>query len=926
MGKRQVEFILQARADVARGVGGVRQGLRAATQALRQFNEQARQQGRAGAHSWGQQWRQVAVSVKQALAEAGRGPGVFAGLSRAGAAGLGGILRVVPAVTAGAQALFSGFGAVVGVLGTVGSVAASVFGTMIGVVGSAVGAVLRLAGAMGGALLSASRSVLGVLAAIAGIGGLGALTGAFAMLARQGISVNTVLQQTSMGLTTMLRSAGEAARLMAALRKEATKSAFEFVDLASWSKRMLAFGFATREVIPLIRTLGDTVAGLGGGREQLERLITAFGQIRAKGRLMGEEALQLTEAGIPVREILRVPAGVDIAQMGLSAEQAIARLAAGLQQRFGGMQRQLTGTLPGILSNIKDAINEISAAVTSGLYRSLTRAARAVQEFLGSLDGTQSGRVILASLTAGFDAVGKAVERAAGMLPALSAKLAAILQSERFARFKQATASAFEAMRAGAGKALAWVSSRWQMFTGYAGKLVSWIRDHWGEAWKAITEFAQRAAITIGGVIGGIVGALRYLWQAHKEGEGPIKAVAQWLKNAGATGVRVLGALTSLTLMFVQALAQVAMHLSVIQALWGRVTGNEALRVEGETNARRAHRVGEQADRARRDAMRTGMSLSEWISKIEFGSLKIPDMGKSGLGKAIVEGYGAGAAATRKLIEQPASRAVEGVPGAAGSPAGNPLPQAPNLSTGAVPVTPTASGGASYDQQLADLGRQIELAQAWMRAKPGEAGALREGKLIPALESSLAILGRQQRQPGLTREQMDALSLKAAELTEQLNAARGGRPQMFGATDQLRRATPPAPGTGLAAPTVSNVRAPVAGILPTALDGLRNAARQLPSLSNALPQLLPQLAPAPALAGGYGAAPNMAPLAPTAPAEQPAAFPEVRPAATVRRTDDGATVNLTLSVTASIADLPRRVAEQVERTLQGQVERAFGRA
>jgi hypothetical protein len=49
-------------------------------------------------------------------------------------------------------------------------------------------------------------------------------------------------------------------------------------------------------------TIGDTIAGIGGGAQEIDQLVTAIGQIRSKGRLQGDELMQLSELGVLNRE------------------------------------------------------------------------------------------------------------------------------------------------------------------------------------------------------------------------------------------------------------------------------------------------------------------------------------------------------------------------------------------------------------------------------------------------------------------------------------------------------------------------------------------------------------------------------------------------------------------------------------------------
>jgi tape measure domain-containing protein len=105
--------------------------------------------------------------------------------------------------------------------------------------------------------------------------------------------------------------------------------------------------------------IGDTVAAFGGGGEQIERMVTVFGQIRASGRLLGQDLLQLEQQGIPVIDILAkklAKYGVTRAMLSrpgalqIPAEIGIPALLAGMQERFKGASKLQARTLIGQLS------------------------------------------------------------------------------------------------------------------------------------------------------------------------------------------------------------------------------------------------------------------------------------------------------------------------------------------------------------------------------------------------------------------------------------------------------------------------------------------------------------------------------------------------------------------------------------------------
>lgn len=84
------------------------------------------------------------------------------------------------------------------------------------------------------------------------------------------------------------------------LNKYAADSIFDSRIIES-GKMLKNYGMANSEVMPRLKQLGDIS---GGDQNRLDRLITARGQVFAKGKLQGEELNQFMEAGYnPLRDM-----------------------------------------------------------------------------------------------------------------------------------------------------------------------------------------------------------------------------------------------------------------------------------------------------------------------------------------------------------------------------------------------------------------------------------------------------------------------------------------------------------------------------------------------------------------------------------------------------------------------------------------------
>lgn len=175
------------------------------------------------------------------------------------------------------------------------------------------------------------------------------------------------LEQSMMAFTSMLGSTEKATAMLQSLRSFADKTPFQFMELQGAAKRMMAYGFAARDVLPMLTAVGDAASALGGGGEMIDRLTRALGQMKAKGKVSGEELRQLAETGIPALKMLADSAGVTTAEMGkmiekglMPADKAIQTLIAGMKTEFGGLMAKQAETASGKISTMKDSLANLS--------------------------------------------------------------------------------------------------------------------------------------------------------------------------------------------------------------------------------------------------------------------------------------------------------------------------------------------------------------------------------------------------------------------------------------------------------------------------------------------------------------------------------------------------------------------------------------
>ena len=202
---------------------------------------------------------------------------------------------------------------------------------------------------------------------------------------------NNELQRTHIAMTRALGSARAADAFIAALNEFAAQTPFNFSQLEQLSVKLKGFGFEAKSVIPVLRILGDTVAGIGGTTDTLDGIALALGQINRKAVVSAEELNQLAERGINGYQILQEELGLtakqltDIGNAGIRGSVAVNAILRGLEKRYSGMMLQMSKTSEGALENIRDNALQIGNIFLAQPFEELRQTLVAISERLSEL-------------------------------------------------------------------------------------------------------------------------------------------------------------------------------------------------------------------------------------------------------------------------------------------------------------------------------------------------------------------------------------------------------------------------------------------------------------------------------------------------------------------------------------------------------------
>ena len=174
------------------------------------------------------------------------------------------------------------------------------------------------------------------------------------------------------------------------LQQYAAKSTFTFEQISQSAKTLLGYGFDLKNLSYVMQTIGDATSAMGKP-ENFDRIALALGQMLTKGTAKSEEMLQLMESNIPVVEILSEKLGMtaqEVANIGdhsVSSVKVVNALLEGLNERYGGMSKNMATTTTGLINNIKESVAYVGSQLFKPLYDSFSGMLKPISDKLSEL-------------------------------------------------------------------------------------------------------------------------------------------------------------------------------------------------------------------------------------------------------------------------------------------------------------------------------------------------------------------------------------------------------------------------------------------------------------------------------------------------------------------------------------------------------------
>ena len=127
------------------------------------------------------------------------------------------------------------------------------------------------------------------------------------------INASKKFEQAQISFSKMLQSEKDGQRLINDIQDLANATPMTSDSLANNARLLLNFNAVAKdEVIPTLKMLGDIT---GGDQARMDSLTLAFAQSASAGRLMGQDLLQMINAGFNPLQIMAEKTGKSIAQL-----------------------------------------------------------------------------------------------------------------------------------------------------------------------------------------------------------------------------------------------------------------------------------------------------------------------------------------------------------------------------------------------------------------------------------------------------------------------------------------------------------------------------------------------------------------------------------------------------------------------------------
>lgn len=188
-------------------------------------------------------------------------------------------------------------------------------------------------------------------------------------------------------------------KLFEEIKDFAVKTPMTMPALAKGAQTLLAFNYEAEKVMPILRAIGDISMG---NEQKFNSLVLAFSQMSSTGKLMGQDLLQMINAGFNPLAVISEQTGKSIGELkeemaaGAISSEMITKAfmdATSEGGKFNGMLEQQSKGIEGSLSNLEGAIQDMFNELGQKSQGVITNSIQNVTALVQNYD--KVGRVIV---------------------------------------------------------------------------------------------------------------------------------------------------------------------------------------------------------------------------------------------------------------------------------------------------------------------------------------------------------------------------------------------------------------------------------------------------------------------------------------------------------------------------------------------------
>lgn len=232
------------------------------------------------------------------------------------------------------------------------------------------------------------RSVKRVASGLAISAAIYAVTDAITGASSAILTFRNNLEASKISMEYFADASNQAKEYIRELEDFAAYTPFSTESAISMAQYLQAMSVPINSSKSVLKVISDTAAATGATEENMQRIVTALGQILTKGKLAAEEVRQLANANIPIYDILKEQlklTGQEIKNLGklnINASKAVVAILDGLNERYKGASEKIANTLGGMTETIKDDALIIGEAFFHGTLDRLEKRVTKIRDRL----------------------------------------------------------------------------------------------------------------------------------------------------------------------------------------------------------------------------------------------------------------------------------------------------------------------------------------------------------------------------------------------------------------------------------------------------------------------------------------------------------------------------------------------------------------